>query len=71
MFQYFRNAINNSKPAKDNLEKKSLDFTRIEVVYNSGQFHHGTRKDEQLINQCLEYGLLIDKGIIGRTREKA
>ena len=71
MFQYFRNAINNSKPAKDYLEKRSLDFTRIEVGYNSGQFHHGARKDENLIAQCLEYGLLIDKGIIGRTGEKA
>lgn len=71
MFQYFRNAINNSKPAKDYLQKRSLDFTRLEVGYNSGQFHHGARKDENLINQCLEYGLLIDKGIIGRTGEKA
>jgi len=71
MFQYFRNAINNSKPAKEYLEKRNLDFTRLEVGYNSGQFHHGTRKDEQLIEQCLEYGLLIDKGIVGRTGEKA
>lgn len=71
MFQYFRNTINNSKPAKDYLEKRSLDFTRLEVGYNSGQFHHGSRRDEQLINQCVEYGLLIDKGIIGRTGEKA
>lgn len=71
MFQYFRNAINNSKPAKDYLNKRSLDFTKLEVGYNSGQFHHGARKDENLIAQCLEYGLLIDKGIIGRTGEKA
>lgn len=71
MYQYFKNAINNSKPAKDYLEKRNLDFTRLEVGYNSGQFHHGARKDENLINQCLEYGLLIDKGIIGRTGEKA
>src|SRR5690606_11043650 len=36
-----------------------------------GQFHHGARKDENVINQCLEYGLLIDKNITGRTGEKA
>ncbi|MFC0346032.1 CHC2 zinc finger domain-containing protein [Epilithonimonas hispanica] len=71
MFQYFRNAINNSKPAKDYLEKRSLDFTKIEVGYNSGQFHHGARKDENVIAQALEYGLLLDKGITGRTGEKA
>lgn len=71
MFQYFRNAINNSKPAKEYLEKRSLDFTRIEVGYNSGQFHHGERKTEELIKQSLETGLLLDKGITGRTGEKA
>lgn len=71
MFQYFRNAINNSKPAKDYLNKRNLDFTELEVGYNSGQFHHGSRRDEQLISQCVEYGLLLDKGIIGRTGEKA
>ncbi|MEN2436735.1 CHC2 zinc finger domain-containing protein [Weeksellaceae bacterium A-14] len=71
MFTYFRNAITNSKPAKEYLEKRGLDFTRIEIGYNSGQFHHGERKTEELIQQSLETGLLIDKGIIGRTGEKA
>ena len=72
IFQYFRNAINNSKPAKDYLEKRSLDFTRLEVGYNSGQFHHGERKTEELIKQALETGLLLDKGQMNtRTGEKA
>ena len=71
IFQYFRNAINNSKPAKDYLDKRSLDFTRIEVGYNSGQFHHGERKTEELIKQALETGLLLDKGLMNtRTGEK-
>ncbi|QYS88368.1 CHC2 zinc finger domain-containing protein [Flavobacterium davisii] len=71
MYQYFKNAISNSKPAKDYLQSRSLDFKKIEVGYNGGQFHHGARKDETLINQCLEYGLLIDKNNLGRTGEKA
>lgn len=71
MYQYFKNAISNSKPAKDYLQSRSLDFKKIEVGYNGGQFHHGARKDETLINQCLEYGLLIDKGNKGRTGETA
>jgi DNA primase len=71
MYQYFKNAISNSKPAKDYLQSRSLDFKKIEVGYNGGQFHHGARKDETLINQCLEYGLLIDKNILSRTGEKA
>ena len=71
MFQYFKNGVSNSKPAKDYLQSRNLDNKKIEVGYNGGQFHHGTRKDETLINQCLEYGLLIDKGNKGRTGELA
>jgi len=71
MYQYFKNAISNSKPAKEYLQSRSLDNKKIEVGYNGGQFHHGARKDETLINQCLEYGLLIDKGNKGRTGETA
>src|SRR5699024_129489 len=61
----------NSKPAKTYLEQRSLDFKKIDVGYNAGQFHHGQRRDENLIAQCLEYGLLMDKGITGRTGAKA
>lgn len=71
MYQYFKNAVSNSKPAKDYLQQRSLDFKKTEIGYNAGQFHHGARKDENVINQCLEYGLLIDKNITGRTGEKA
>jgi hypothetical protein len=71
MFQYFKNGVSNSKPAKEYLQSRNLDSKKIEVGYNGGQFHHGTRKDETLINQCLEYGLLIDKGNKGRTGELA
>jgi DNA primase len=71
MFQYFKNAIHNSQPAKDYLQQRSLDHTQTEIGYNAGQFHHGTRKEETLIAQCLQYGLLIDKGLISRTGEKA
>ncbi|SIT28357.1 CHC2 zinc finger domain-containing protein [Chryseobacterium gambrini] len=71
MFQYFRNAINNSKPAKEYLKNRGLDFTRIEIGYNSGQFHHGERKTDELLKQALEVGLLQDKGQINtRTGEK-
>src|SRR5690606_13089329 len=71
MYQYFKNAVSNSKPAKDYLQQRSLDHKKIEVGYNAGQFHHGARKDENVINQCLQYGLLLDKGLISRTGEKA
>jgi len=71
MFSSFKNAVHSSKPAQAYLESRCLDYRKLEVGFNGGQFHHGTRKDENLINQCLEYGLLIDKNLIGRTGEKA
>ena len=71
MYQYFKNAVHSSKPARDYLEQRNLDFKKLEIGYNAGQFHHGARKDETLINQCLDYGLLIDNNKLGRTGEKA
>ena len=71
MFTYFKNAIHNSKPAREYVESRCLDFTKTEVGYNSGQFHHGTRKDEALINSCIKYGLLLDLGTKSRTGNPA
>ena len=67
MFTYFKNAVYNSKPSQEYITGRKLDFNKIEIGYNSGQFHHGTRKDETLIKQCLEAGLLIDNNIVART----
>jgi len=71
MFTYFKNAIHNSKPAQEYLQKRKLDNSKTEVGYNSGQFHHGARKDENLINTCLQYGLLLDLGTKARTGDAA
>ena len=71
IYTYFKNAVHNSKSAKAYLEKRGLDFLKIEVGYNSGQFHHGTRKDEQLIENCLQVGLLLDENLVSRTGTKA
>jgi DNA primase len=72
MFTYFKNAVHNSKPAREYLESRGLDHGKVEIGYNSGQFHHGTRKDNELIEACLKYGLLLDKGHTNnRMGEKA
>jgi DNA primase len=71
MFTYFKNAVYNSKPAQEYIQGRKLDFTKTEVGYNSGQFHHGARKDETLITQCLQLGLLNDNNIKARTGEPA
>ncbi|VXC58252.1 DNA primase, catalytic core (fragment) [Chryseobacterium sp. 8AT] len=60
-----------SNPAKQYIEKRNLDNSILEIGYNSGQFHHGERKSEELISNALEVGLLLDKGLINnRTGEK-
>jgi len=69
IFQYFKNAVHSSKPTQEYLQSRALDFKQIEVGYNAGQFHHGIRKTQELIDNCLQYGLLIDKGNKGRTGE--
>jgi DNA primase len=70
MFTYFKNAVLNSPPTKAYLQSRSLDFTQIEVGYNSGQFHHGKRKNDDLINNSLQYGLLLDVGLTSKTGER-
>jgi len=70
-FSYFRKALYCSTPAKQYIEKRNLDNSILEIGYNSGQFHHGERKSEELIKNALEVGLLQDKGLINnRTGEK-
>lgn len=71
MFIYFKNAIHNSKPAKEYIEGRNLDHTQLEIGYNSGQFHHGTRKDQYLIESCIKVGLLIPSGTNSRTGGQA
>ncbi len=72
MLAYFKNALHASGPAKEYLAKRGLDNAVLEIGYNSGQFHHGERKTEELLKKSLEIGLLLDKGLINnRTKEKA
>jgi DNA primase catalytic core len=71
MFNSFRNGLNSSTTAKRYLESRNLDASKLAIGFNSGQFHHGTRKDEILIENCLTTGLLLDKGLTSKTGEKA
>jgi len=71
MFTYFKNAVYNSKPTQQYIQGRKLDYNKLEIGYNSGQFHHGARKDETLIKQCLQHGLLIDNNIKASTGNPA
>lgn len=71
MFQSFRKGIFNSNPAKDYCKERNLDFDKLEIGFNSGQFHHGTRKDQTLIDTALRYGLLMIGSTNSRTGGQA
>jgi DNA primase len=71
MFLSFRKGLLCSEPAKEYCNSRNLDFDKLEVGFNSGQFHHGARKDEKLINDCLEIGLLTLAGTNSRTGGQA
>ena len=71
MFLSFRKGLLSSPPAKEYCNSRNLDFDKLEVGFNSGQFHHGARKDEKLIHDCLNYGLLTMAGTNSRTGGQA
>ncbi len=71
MFTYFKNGVYNSKPALEYIASRSLDHYQAEIGYNSAQFHHGKRKEETLINNSMQYGLLRETGMInGRSKDE-
>jgi len=67
MFLSFRKGLLCSEPAQNYCHSRALNVDELEVGFNSGQFHHGSRKDEKLINQCVELGLLIPYGTNSKT----
>ncbi|MFN3405817.1 MAG: CHC2 zinc finger domain-containing protein [Cytophagaceae bacterium] len=71
MFTYFKNAVHNSRPAQEYIRSRNLDPTRIEIGYNTAQFHHGSRRDEQLIKSCVQVGLLTPWGTNNRAGGQA
>ena len=61
IFESFRNGLNSpvSRRPKEYLEKRKLDYTSLEIGYNSGQFHHHGKLSPQDERACVEAGLLI------------
>jgi DNA primase len=50
--------FNNSKPSRNYITRTRLLELFLEIGYNSAHFHHGQRRDEELINECVKYGML-------------
>ncbi len=71
MFKSFRKGLVNSTPAREYCKKRNLEYSKIEIGFNSGQFHHGERRTEELINNSLAVGLLLDNGLKTATGDIA
>ena len=60
-FTYFQNSLNHAvsvKP-KEYLQSRNLNYETLELVYNSGQFHHRGKLTETEKQKCIAAGLLI------------
>ncbi|WP_310555476.1 CHC2 zinc finger domain-containing protein [Flavobacterium sp.] len=71
MYLSFRKGLICSDPAKAYCKSRNLDFEKLEVGFNSGQFHHGVKKEEKLINDAMQCGLLTMAGTNSRTGGQA
>ncbi len=71
MFSYFKNGMSSCQTAQEYAKQRGLQSEKLEIGYNSGQFHHGTRREEELIKSCIKYGLLLDTNTKSRTGEAA
>jgi len=61
LFKSFQNGLNKgmTKKPKEYLQQRSLDLTKLEIGYNSGQFHHHGKLNEKDMEACIVAGLLI------------
>ncbi len=61
IFESFKNGLQSpiSKRPKEYLQQRNLDYTQLEIGYNSGQFHHNGKLSEADQEACIKAGLLI------------
>jgi DNA primase len=83
LYETFIKSVYLSQPAKEYLKQRNLHQLldkRGQVGFNSGQFHHAGRFEneanpeeakKEMIALALEYGLLLDVGLTASTGEKA
>lgn len=83
IYETFVKSVYLSQPAKDYLKQRNLLQLldqRGQVGFNSGQFHHAGRFEnethpeeakKEIIARALEYGLLLDAGLTAKTGDKA
>ncbi len=71
IFTYFQNGLKSgiAKKPKEYLQSRNINPELLELGYNSGQFHHRGKLNEQEQNACIAAGLLIPyKGSIPKAK---
>jgi DNA primase len=58
IFTTFKNGMQRSVVGRQYLEGRGLDPERLEVGYNSGQYHHNGKVNDRLLASYVKYGLL-------------
>jgi len=58
IFTSFRNGMQRSVVGRQYMEGRGLDPDRLEVGYNSGQYHHNGKVNDRLMASYVKYGLL-------------
>ena len=64
IFSSFLNGMSRSQPGRQYAVSRGLDPERLDIGFNSGQYHHNGKVSDQLIKSFIKYGLLkpIGKG---------
>jgi DNA primase len=60
-FESFRNGLHSpiSKRAKEYINVRGLDISKLEMGYNSGQYHHRGKLSQDELNDWIATGLLV------------
>ena len=65
IFNSFQNGMFRSQPGRQYAVSRGLDPDKLDIGFNSGQYHHNGKVSDQLMKSFIKYGLLkpIGKGV--------
>ncbi len=65
IFGSFLNGMSRSQPGRQYAESRGLDPGRLDIGFNSGQYHHNGKVSDSLMKSFIKHGLLkpIGKGV--------
>lgn len=58
IFGSFLNGMSRSQPGRQYAVSRGLDPDRLDIGFNSGQYHHNGKVSDQLMKSFIKYGLL-------------